>query len=80
MDPETPLEKLDDRRVVQLQCGARHGPAVKAVFTLERSCPNLSVAPVWAIVRMVAGVVLKRRTTRPRWGGWMSFATRAGPC
>jgi len=45
---------------VQLQCGARQGSAAKAVFTLERSCPNISVAPVWAIVWMVAGVVLKK--------------------
>jgi hypothetical protein len=37
-------------------------------FSLERSCPIDSMAPVEAIVWMVAGVVLKRRTARPRWG------------
>ncbi len=37
-------------------------------FSLERSCPTLSMAPVLAIVCMVAGVALKRITARPRWG------------
>ncbi len=44
---------------MQLQCGARQGSAVKAVFALERSCPNLSVAPVWAIVWMRVTIALK---------------------
>jgi hypothetical protein len=39
-----------------------------------------SMAPVLAIVKMVAGVVLKRRTARPRWGDCVVFANRAEPC
>jgi hypothetical protein len=29
-------------------------------FSMERSCPTLSMAPVLAIVRMVAGVALNK--------------------
>lgn len=55
--------------VAQLESEAQHGLAAKAVFfSLERSCPTLSMAPVLAIVCMVAGVDLKRITARPRWG------------
>jgi len=32
------------------QSGPRHGSEVKAVFFLERSCPETSMAPVSAIV------------------------------
>ncbi len=35
--------------------------------SMERLCPIYSMAPVVAIVWMVAGVVLKRRIARPRW-------------
>ena len=53
----------------ELKSDAQHGSAAKAAFfSLERSCPTLSMAPVLAIVWMVAGVVLKRITARPRWG------------
>ena len=45
---------------MQLQCGARQGSTVKAVATLERFCPNVSMAPVKAIVGMVAGVIPKK--------------------
>ena len=55
--------------VAQLESEAQRGSAAKAVFfSMERSCPTLSMAPVLAIVWMVAGVVLKRITARPRWG------------
>ena len=37
-------------------------------FSLERSCPIDRMAPAEAIVWMVAGIVLKRITARPRWG------------
>jgi len=35
---------------------AQHGSAAKAVFSLERSCPKISMAPVLAIVEMVAAL------------------------
>jgi hypothetical protein len=35
---------------------ARH----KAAISLERFCPSLSMAPVLAIVKMVAGIVLNK--------------------
>jgi hypothetical protein len=54
--------------LAQLESVAQPGSTAKAAFTLERSCPSRSMAPVLAIVSMVAGVVLKRRTARPRWG------------
>jgi len=65
------LRARDDHGVAELQSGAQHGSAAKAVFSLERSCPNFSMAPVLAIVWMVAGVVLKRIAARPRWGDWV---------
>jgi len=34
--------------------------AVKAVESLERSCPTISMAPVLAITWMVAGIVLAK--------------------
>ena len=47
--------------VAQLESKAQHGSAAKAVFfSMERSCPTLSMAPVLAIVRMVAGVALNK--------------------
>ena len=63
----------------QLQSQPQPGSAAKAVFSLERSCPKTSMAPVLAIVWMVAGVVLKRIAARPRWGDCVGFADRAGP-
>src|SRR6516165_1332772 len=36
------------------------GSTAKAVFSLERFCPHLSMAPVLAIVKMVAGIVLNK--------------------
>ena len=36
--------------VAQLESGAQHGSAAKAVFFMERSCPMSSMAPVLAIV------------------------------
>ena len=55
--------------MAQLESEAQHGLAAKArVFSMERLCPTLSMAPVLAIVWMVAGIVLKRIMARPRWG------------
>jgi hypothetical protein len=51
----------------RIESEAQHGSAAKAAISLERSCPILSMAPVLAIVWMVASVVLKRITARPRW-------------
>jgi hypothetical protein len=52
--------------VAQLESEAQHGLAAKArIFSLERSCPTLSMAPVLAIVWMVAGIVLKWIMARP---------------
>jgi hypothetical protein len=51
-----------------LESQSQLGSAAKAAFTLVRFCPNFSMAPVLAIMYMVAGVVLKRRAARPRWG------------
>ena len=57
------------RGAAQLESEAQHGLAAKArVFSMERLCPTLSMAPVLAIVWMVAGIVLKRIVARPRWG------------
>jgi hypothetical protein len=46
------IRKLDglglSRR--ELESEAQRGSAVKAVFTLERFCPKISMAPVYAIV------------------------------
>ena len=33
---------------------------LRPIFSLERSCPTLSMAPVLAIVWMVAGIVLNK--------------------
>lgn len=38
------------------------------------------MAPVRAMVWMVAGIVPQRRMARPRWGDCEGFATRAEPC
>ena len=38
---------------------------LKPFLSLERSCPIKSMAPVLAIVWMVAGIVLKRMMARP---------------
>jgi hypothetical protein len=46
---------------------AQHGSAAQAECSMERFCPIYSVAPVVAIVWVVAGIVLKRRMARPRW-------------
>jgi hypothetical protein len=44
---------------------------------MERSCPKNSMAPVWAIEWMVAGVVLKRR--RPDPDGEIGEVSPPGP-
>jgi hypothetical protein len=62
-------QSFESQGLAQLQSEAQHGSAAKAAFLrLERCCPTLSMAPVLAIVWMVAGVVLKRIAARPRWG------------
>jgi len=38
-------------------CDRQRGSTAKAVFTLERSCPMKSVAPVLAIACMVAAFI-----------------------
>ena len=76
-DPET-LARGVGYRPIQLTSQGQHGPAVKAGLSVARSCPKISMAPVLAIVWMVAGVPLQRRTARPRWEECGSFATRAG--
>jgi hypothetical protein len=43
-------ELSDEERLAQLESEAQHDSAVKAVFSLERSCPTVSMAPVLAIV------------------------------
>ena len=35
---------------------------LRPFLSMERSCPNVSMAPVLAIVWMVAGVVLKKES------------------
>jgi hypothetical protein len=67
-DPETLLESLccrpvelssevDLRNVAQnLESEPQLGSTVKAVVSLERICPIRSMAPVLAIVKMVAGL------------------------
>jgi hypothetical protein len=46
------IPKLDGLGVSrrELKSAAQRGSAVKAAFTLERFCPNNSMAPVLAIV------------------------------
>jgi len=51
-----------------LESQSQPGSAAKAAISLVRFCPILSMAPALAIMEMVAGVVLKRRAARPRWG------------
>jgi len=48
------LKFRQSARSTKLQSGPRHGSAAKAVFSLERSCPETSMAPVLAIVWMAA--------------------------
>src|SRR5215510_3302499 len=65
-EPETPL-------VRNRGCGAvlwvvfdgQRGPTVKAVFSLERSCPIMSLAPALAIACMVAALPLQRESPTP---------------
>src|SRR5437870_369324 len=57
----------------------RRGSAVKAVFSLVRSCPRVSVAPVFGDCEDGGGVVLKKATARPRWRDCVGFADRAEP-
>ena len=61
------IQKLSQRArwprsgVAQLESEAQHGLAAKArFFSLERSCPTLSMALVLTIVWMVAGIVLNK--------------------
>jgi hypothetical protein len=68
-EPETQLEPEPFRSdLLDLESPLQPGSAAKAAFSLERSCPMESMAPVLAIMEMAAGVVLKRRTARPRCG------------
>jgi hypothetical protein len=50
------LPRARSDRVAQLKSQAQHGSTAKAALTLERSCPMESMAPVLAIVKMVAGL------------------------
>jgi hypothetical protein len=43
----------------------QRGSTAKAVYSLERSCPSISVAPVLAIARMVAALSLQRESMTP---------------
>jgi len=49
-EPETLFESSPSYGVVQLKSEAQPGSAAKAAFSLERSCPMESMAPVLAIV------------------------------
>ena len=61
-EPETFLESsiVPMGVLPQLESAAQPGSAAKAVFSLERSCPMSSMAPVLAITWMVAGIVLAK--------------------
>ena len=50
------LPRARSDRVAQLKSQVQHGSTAKAALTLERSCPMESMAPVLAIVKMVAGL------------------------
>ena len=67
------------RGVAHLESGAQYGPAAKAVLSLERSCPTVSMAPAPAVVWMAAGVVLNRESGPTPMERLRSFADRAGP-
>ena len=55
--------ELSARRMAHLESETRRGSAAKAVFSLERSCPKLSMAPVLAIARiLLLQLALQRRT------------------
>jgi len=56
-EPETRSERSKaGSSSVQLESEAQSGSAAKAAYSLERSCPNISMAPVLAIVKMVAAL------------------------
>jgi hypothetical protein len=56
------------------------GSTAKAAKSVERFCPPLSMAPVLASVKMVAGIVLKKDQGPDPDGEIVSvFAARAGP-
>ena len=55
------------------------GSTVRAVPSLERSCPTTSMAPVLAITWMVAGIVLAKGNGPTPMERVRSFATRVEP-
>jgi hypothetical protein len=64
-EPETPLVTQCLARVTGVISDGQRGSTVKAVGSLERCCPIMSVAPALAIVCMVAACPCKRESTTP---------------
>src|SRR2546425_7570404 len=78
-EPETRSERSKaGSSSVQLESEAQSGSTAKAAYSLERSCPNISMAPVLTIVKMVAALSWKGKGPTPleRLG---SFVDRAEP-
>jgi hypothetical protein len=60
-EPESPVPELGGLGAwQQLRIPLQPDSTVKAAFSLERSCPKWSLAPVLAIAWMVAGIVLAK--------------------
>jgi len=64
-EPETPFVARLLARVTGVISDRQRESTVKAVVSLERFCPIMSVAPALAIVCMVAALSLERVSTTP---------------
>lgn len=64
-EPETPFVTQCLARVTGVLSDRQRESTVKAVASLERFCPIMSVAPALAIVCMVAALSLQRVSTTP---------------
>lgn len=64
-EPETPIVIECLCGVTGVICDRQRESTVKAVVSLERICPLMSVAPALAIMCMVAACPCKRGSTTP---------------
>jgi len=78
-EPETRRVTQCLARVTGVISDGQRGSTVKAVVSLERFCPIMSVAPALAIVCMVAALSLQNGRARPRWRDCVIFADRVEP-